>query len=267
MSVLNYLDNLAKDAILKEDEKKSICKSILNLDIRLKYFFENEISETLQFGSSKRETILPRKMDENSDIDYMVIFTNSSYEPQTYLNKLKSFADKYYQASTVAQSSPAIVIELNHIKFELVPAIKNIGLGDPYKIPGKQNSYTKWIYTNPNDFSEKLIEKNIQYSFKLKPMIRLMKYWNALNNHPFDSYLLEKHISEHSYTGLGNIKDMLYEYISYFAAKNDASQTTKDKVQKLKNSIKKIKDYEAFGDYKNAELEIKKLFPEVIVIC
>ena len=61
MSVLNYLDNLATKAVLKEEELTSIRTSILNLKSNLKCYFGDEIQESFQFVSSKRETILPRK--------------------------------------------------------------------------------------------------------------------------------------------------------------------------------------------------------------
>src|SRR5260370_9100413 len=49
------------------------------------------IAQHFRFGSSTRGTILPRSMDEQSDIDYMVVFSDGSATPQTYLNRLKSF--------------------------------------------------------------------------------------------------------------------------------------------------------------------------------
>src|SRR5690606_40140815 len=57
-----------------------------------------------------RGTILPRSMDEQSDIDYMVVFSDGSATPQTYLNRLKTFVEKRYGSSEIYQSSPTIVL-------------------------------------------------------------------------------------------------------------------------------------------------------------
>jgi hypothetical protein len=64
-------------------------------------------------------------MDEKSDIDYMVVFSDRDYQPQTYLDRLRRFTEYYYQKSEIKQSHPTIQLELNHIRFELVPAVKD----------------------------------------------------------------------------------------------------------------------------------------------
>lgn len=123
MSVNSYLNSLASDLVLSNDENESIKKSISTLETRLKNWFGSAVIESFKFGSYTRGTILPRKVDSDSDIDYMVVFDNSNnYNPQTYLNRLKSFVENYYSTSEIHQSSPTIVLKLNHIKFELVPA-------------------------------------------------------------------------------------------------------------------------------------------------
>lgn len=56
----------------------------------------------------------------------MIVFDNvNNYTPQTFLTRLKNFAEEYYSRSEIYQDSPAIVLELNHIKFELVSAYKS----------------------------------------------------------------------------------------------------------------------------------------------
>lgn len=161
MSVLSHLEAVASNAVLDGTEKTSINTSISTLQTRLNnYFNNNELSTHFKFGSSTRETILPRKMDENSDIDYMIVFKDTTKKPQTYLDNLKKFVEAKYSTSEVYQSNPTIVLELNHIKFELVPAInKGTTLYPSYYIPDKAASKNDWIYTDPNDFNDKLVEK------------------------------------------------------------------------------------------------------------
>lgn len=105
MTVNSYLSSLASDLVLSSDEKTSINTSISTLEYRLESFFGSDIKEKFKFGSSTRDTILPRKVDSNSDIDYMIVFDNyNNYQPQTYLNQLKRFAEKYYQTSLFISS-------------------------------------------------------------------------------------------------------------------------------------------------------------------
>lgn len=92
MSVLNYLENTASYLILSSSEKGSIVTSINTINSRINYQFGANVKAHFQFGSYTRETILPRKYDEGSDIDYMVIFNNpNNYKPETLLSWLKNF--------------------------------------------------------------------------------------------------------------------------------------------------------------------------------
>lgn len=118
-----YIVAVAKSLILTDMEEGRITTSISTLQSRLNNYFSNDVTKHFRFGSSVRETILPRKVDEGSDIDYMVVFNNQyQYKPATLLEKLRRFANAYYGRSEIYQSSPTMVLELNHIKFELVPA-------------------------------------------------------------------------------------------------------------------------------------------------
>ena len=138
MSVNSYLTTLASDLVLSSSEKASISTSISTLSSRLNSYFGSNITNHFQFGSNTRGTILPRKADTDSDIDYMVVFdsTDGQKKPQTYLDRLRRFAEEKYSTSEIAQSNPTIVLSLNHIKFELVPAIYNYS----YQIPSPASS-------------------------------------------------------------------------------------------------------------------------------
>lgn len=263
MSVLNYLEETASNAILDDDEKKSIETSISTLQTRLENYFGDNILDHFQFGSSTRGTILPRKMDEDSDIDYMVVFKDDNSTPQTFLSRLKKFVEAKYSTSEIYQSSPAIVLELNHIKFELVPALQTYLTSTPYKIPDKASSYNDWIYTNPHGFKEALTEKNKNNNNEIKPMIRLVKYWNAENRPSFLSYGLEKDIVDKYYYSCSNLKDYFFKYMEDLSTSTQYSDTLNKKIERMHNIISNVKYYENQGQYSNAENEIKKLLPEV----
>jgi hypothetical protein len=206
MSVLSYLQKRASDGVLSGDEKTSINTSIATLKARLGYHFPTGLKEHFRFGSSTRDTILPRSMDEHSDIDYMIVFSEGGYTPQTYLDRLRRFVDTYYSTSEVKQSSPTIVLQLNHIKFDLVPALAEAWSG--YQIPNGSGS---WQSTNPNDFNQSLEAANKANLYLIKPTIRLAKFWNAQNGYVYDSYLFEKWIMNQSYSGDYNQSGYLFK--------------------------------------------------------
>ena len=199
MSINSYLTSLASDLVLSESEKSSINTSISTIKSRLDSYFA-DVTEKKVFGSYIRVTILPRKVDSSSDIDIMVVFSNpNGYKPQSFLNRLKNFAEYYYSTSEIYQSSPTIVLELNHIKFELTPAYKSYS---SYYIP---NGPSEWMYTDPDGFNDKLTQCNVNNSCKIKPIVRLVKHWNIQKNYrDLASFALEKKIAE----------DMMYSYFS-----------------------------------------------------
>ena len=258
MSVLSHLKDTSSKLVLSNNEKSSINTSISTLSIRLNDWFGSTTIEQLKFGSSTRGTILPRKADQKSDIDYMITFNNDSeYKPQAFIDRLRKFADNKYTTSQIAQSHPTVDLSLNHIKFDLVPAYET--WWSKY-IPAPKSDYTDWMTTNPNDFNKELSEKNESNLYLIKPMIRLIKYWNAQNEYVYNSYELEKTLVDNTYWYCTNLKDY------FFSAINDLStwglsQYKTDKVERAKKLIQNTKDYESSDMPYSAEDEIKKLIP------
>ena len=194
-------------------------------------------------------------MDEHSDIDYMVVFSDGSATPQTYLNRLKSFVEKRYGSSEIYQSNPTIVLELNHIKFDLVPATKT-WLGE-LQIP---NGAGGWMTTNPNDFNTTLDAKNKEHKSLIKPTIRLFKYWNATAGFPFQSYEMEKWVCSLSFWFLANQKDYFLAVIESLNTSTSYSQRANNEITRAKNIVANVKQYEKDDMPVTAENEIKKLF-------
>lgn len=92
MLILRHLFRTANEAILSPEERGSIARSVSSLKTRLNmHFRRGEIESQMLFGSYRRNTILPRSMDEQSDVDYMVVFPDTGHQPQTYLDRLRRF--------------------------------------------------------------------------------------------------------------------------------------------------------------------------------
>lgn len=257
MSVNSYLTALANSAIIRDDEKGGINKSIGNLKTKLsgvnQYFSDHFI-----FGSHSRGTILPRSIDENSDIDYMLVFNDNSKKPQTYLKFLRENVVSKYSRSEIYQSSPAVVLELNHIKFELVPAIKNSW--GQLQIPAKATDYNDWILTDPTGFNSILTKANQTHNNLIKPLVRLVKYWNVKAGYPFESFDLEQRVVNSAFYGNMLLRDYFYNFANSLAVGNTMAQWKKDKVEHLQRIVNDGINAERMGYVVDAENKIKQLF-------
>ncbi|MBT9548923.1 MAG: nucleotidyltransferase domain-containing protein [Candidatus Sericytochromatia bacterium] len=260
MSVNSYLTQLANDSILREVEKDGIQRSLSTISTRITQSFIGHLKSHYPFGSYTRGTILPRSMDEHSDIDYIVIFNDSQYRPQTYLNYLATFAINRYQSSEIKQSHPTIVLSLNHIKFELVPAIEQ---WNQIKIPSK-NTYDQWIETNPNDFNSTLTNVNSRHNSLIKPLARIMKYWNASKDYIFESYLLEKNIASTGFYSLpynAQLKDYFFLFVQSIRVDYSMPNYKQNAINDLKTKVADITQKESWGYSSQAEDQIRNLLP------
>lgn len=264
MSVNSHLVATAGNLIITASERTTIDNYITSLKNKLESYFEaSAISEKFDFGSYTRKTLMPRKADQYSDVDYMVVFSNKSYQPATYLSWLKNFANAKYSTSEIYQDHPTVVLELSRIKIEIVPAIKNAY--DNYQIPAPASNYDKWLMTHPTGFKNTVTTKNSNEKSQIRPLIRLMKYWNALNGYVYSSYELENLIVSHYYYSCTTLWDYVSSFVSGLST-NGRTTTNSNKITKLKDTCTEAKRLET-GSYfvpanpSGAETEIKKAFP------
>lgn len=270
MTVNSYLTHISNGAIVRDSEKESINKSIRTLKERMNQYFGSEITDHFKFGSSKRDTMLPRKLDENSDVDYMTVFKGDNHRPQTYLDKLRRFASSRYSSSQIKQSNPTIILSLNHIHFELVPAVETFWRVDNYRIPDKASSYNDWVSTSPLVLETDLRMANKEHDFLVKPMVRLMKYWNASNGYPFQSYGLEENILKQFHVNpfmalnwlpeKEKLEDYLYQFVSDWTLGWGVSDLKKNKLDKLKKRVKSIQRLKRDGLEDEAVDIAKRIF-------
>jgi len=269
-TVNGYLTKLSVIAVLKNKRlaKANIDRSVASIKTRLNLYHKAEIADQFVFGSYRRKTILPRYMDAKSDVDYMVVFSDPSFQPQTYLDRLRRFVDKRYPRTLIKQDHPAIRLDLNHIRFELVPAVRDKGV---LWIPAKASSYENWIETDPNDFIVHLTRKNQEHNNRIKPVVRLVKYWNASNGYPFESFDLEKGVVECDYSAgfftaaPKNLRDYFYRFMSSLDDEWNGSQWKNDVIERTKQVIQKSKRLEKDDAPEAAIVELKKILPAVDV--
>ncbi len=148
------------------------------------------------------------------------------------------------------------MLELNHIKFELVPALHYYG--STYQIPNGPND---WQSTSPNDFNATLEEKNKNNSYLIKPTIRLAKIWNAANGYVYSTYLFEKWICDQSFFFANNQRDYLFTVFDNLPA-TQAAAWRNERINRAKKLVAEIRENESQGYPYLAKADAKKLIPE-----
>lgn len=269
-TINSFLKDIQTNLYVNGKEKENIIKSIDAIFDRLENYFGNgkinshKIIKKEIFGSYSRDTMLSRKYDDNSDIDLMIVFEGAeNYNPQACLNWLKDFAEHWYSNSIVKQSLPTVVIELQNIRFELVPAYIN-----DYYMTYIAKDCSNWKYTNPNELKEKMIDLNTKCDFEFKRMVRLIKYWNVRKNYRgYKSYSLEEYLTEkfqYAYFNCKNQFDYLdwgFYYLSNWTNEND--EYIKARINMAINNLKNAKECEKRNDYETAVNYIKRIIPEL----
>lgn len=258
-TVIGHLRNCAFRINMGATEKENIQRSLSVIKFRLMTEFRNEIYVPKPFGSFSRGTMLPRRIDGKSDVDLMVTFKKYDAKPQTYLNRLRRFADKYYATSVVKQSNPTIVLSLNHINFELVPAVSMFwGL----QIPAPASDYEDWQTTDPDEVKTKLEKIKKSKGVSIVHTIKLLKYWNAINGYVFSPFELEQKLLDNWYLFSKDLKSLVYEgfenlELPWF----DVAQWRQNALAKAQRSVMEIQDHEMFNEHDSATKKARELFP------
>lgn len=264
MTVASYLKYIADLGYVRDSERESIRTSIAHLQSKLASHFGSDVKKHFIFGSYSRDTILPRFMDEQSDVDYMVVFSDNSLRPQSYLDRLRRFVETHYARSEVEQSNPTIQLSLNHIRFELVPATEVWIYG--LQIPAKASISNDWISTDPTGFNDQLTAKNKEHGSLIKPLTRIVKYWNAANGHVFESYALEQKIVDFNFYGAGffgapDLESYFFEFMSSLSLPYFSPTYKEEKLRVAKGFLNSAKGYKSY-DPDRAERELRRLLPD-----
>ena len=261
----NHLKRISTELFIKYSsvERQKIDRSVDNIIGKLDEYFDDEIDEPILFGSYTRDTILPRRFDPNSDIDILIQFNTKDYDklkPESYRNQLKRFAEENYPSSIVVKDHPSIVLELNHIKFDLVPSIFDEGFFyDSIEIPAKNGG---WMETEPDKFNDELTKANTRYNSIVKPIIRLIKYWNASHDYPYFSFELETAIADMDFNNNNFETGFLYA-IKKLSTHNLPDWAAK-KVEVLKSDAKWVKEYLELGEILKAKKSLERILPDFL---
>jgi len=233
----SYLTELAQRLVIEPNTKEKIEVSISYLKKEVWGLFQNRLSDIVVFGSYDRETIV--RTDPDKDVDIMIVFKKNEFQPDTYLKHIKEFCENKYQRSEIYSDHPTVVLEMEHIKIELVPATYYSETA--VKIPAPRSKELKWITASPREYKNKLQSKDKNNKGLILPIIKIFKHWNVNQGKPFASYELEKSIIEKLYD-CATLRDY------YFSATNA-----------IENILRTDQQKKSFADLKERNRRLRVL--------
>lgn len=253
----DYITETASRLVVTSREKAAINLEILKLKKRFQLWEHiDKVKDIKLFGSFKRDTILPREVDPDSDVDVMVIFKDAFRTPkETFYDLLLQFARVNY-GEQILKDEPSIVLNLSGIKIELTPGVEK-GASINLQIPTVNNQFLDWTWTDPFELIRDVEFYDKQNDGLLRPLIRLFKLWNVNTGHHYPSYKLEHYLSHLAYINLGSLLNMFL-----YAATNLPTYDSSDpkKVIVLKACVGMIQDYERRGQHEDALSVMKAIF-------
>lgn len=266
MSSKKYLEKLNFRILeLNKESKKSVETSVSNLESHLKNWDKfDTVVEYKAFGSFVRETNLPKCIDSTADVDYMIVFSTTDKKPQTYLNYVKEFVDIKYPKSKRYQDHPTIALDLNNIKFEIMPAIRFWGNAFPgYNIPAPASVVLEWINTYPQKLQEELDEADKRNDGMLRPVIRLIKYWNVLNDKIMTSFRIEEYVINHVFVRCNDLADYFLEAARFLSQVEALSDYKRQKLYGFTSKIEQAIKWRNLWNDASVEVILRKLLPEL----
>lgn len=241
MSLNSYLEKLSSNLVLSFEENERIKTSLKILKGMIEQYLTG-ILEHFCFGSYPRGTKLTHRVDSTSDVDYLIVFNKEKeVDPEELVGRLREFVEHHFTQGQIIRTSPTCIVEIQSIRFELIPAYKEGNYLVNYKIPTEQVEETiEWIRTIPNEFNNYLMKFNSEHNYYIIPLIRIFKYWNIINGNVFSSYELEHELMFKDYPQFESLRD--YFFYSVEELKNlDATGLDEkwfifqEKIERIKN--------------------------------
>jgi hypothetical protein len=189
-SIQQFIDNIS----VTDRQEEGIKKSLNNI---YGYLTEKDnglsVVRTFTNGSYDRDTII-RPLN---DIDIFAVLKKEDWQdayqqlpkPQEVLTKLKNFLNNTADyKDKVVQDRPCVTIQLTDKHFDVLPCFEMIGGG--YQIPNFNLS--GWTYSYPEQLYNSLEAVHKQRDYKVKQIIRAVKYWNRDLDKLIPSYHIEE---------------------------------------------------------------------------
>lgn len=147
------------------------------------------LKTTRLIGSAGRETII-RPLD---DVDLFAEFTNKDsiferyrYDSQAFLYRVRDALAGYSVKIVGARGQAVRLFYKDAPHVDIAPVFKWSSGG--FALP---NGTGGWLTTDPDVHAEYMVRRNAELSYRLKPLVRMLKRWNNVHSQHFKSFHLE----------------------------------------------------------------------------
>ena len=193
-TLLQCIDTMISNISVTDRQEENIKSSLINIEEHLKKK-ENDLNvdRTFTNGSYERDTII-RPLN---DIDLFAVLKKDNWidqygnlpNPQSVLTKIKNYLDSLNDyKDKVKQDRPCVTIVLSAKDFDILPSFET-GYGG-YSIPNED--LKTWTYSFPEQLTTNLDNVHRLRKYKVKPVIKVVKYWNREHNKYIPSYHIEE---------------------------------------------------------------------------
>ena len=194
LTLLQCIDTLIDNISVSDRQEENIKASVSNIE---GYLNDKEnglsVSRTFTNGSYERDTII-RPLD---DIDIFAVLKRDDWKdvygqlpnPQSVLSKFKNYLNGLNDyKDKVSQNRPCVTVELSDKDFDILPSFELVGGG--YEIPN--HDLKSWITTYPEQLTSDLEYTHKKCNYKLKQLIKVIKYWNRDKGKVIPSFHVEE---------------------------------------------------------------------------
>ncbi|OJW34615.1 MAG: hypothetical protein BGO54_07750 [Sphingobacteriales bacterium 46-32] len=262
MTLLECISGLIDNISVTDRQEDNIKGSLSNLEGHLKDE-DNDLHVTKTFtnGSYERDTII-RPLN---DIDLFAVLDREAWKdecgnlpnPQSVLTKIKNYLnDQPDYKDKVSQDRPCVTVKLSDKNFDVLPSFEEIGGG--YLIP--KYDLKSWTYSYPEQLTTNLDNIHRQRSYKVKPTIKAIKYWNREKGKLIPSYHIEESVinifSLNDFTNFEQSIRLWFNNAEYHLQSNkfksnDDYTTSINRIEKVKEKLNEAK--EKYDDGKEDE--------------
>ena len=193
-TLLQSIQKLIDKITVTDRQEENIEQSLSNIE---GYLTDREnglrVERTFTNGSYDRDTNI-RPLD---DIDMFAVLKFDDWKdengnlpnPQSVLTKFKNYLNGLTDyKDKVKQDRPCVTIELSNKNFDILPSFEQATGG--YLIPNYD--LKSWTYSYPEKLATDLDSIHKLLTYKVKPTIKAVKYWNRENNKLIPSYHVEE---------------------------------------------------------------------------
>lgn len=113
------------------------------------------------------------------------------YDSRAFLYWIRKLLNDRYYATNVSSKQVAVKLDFSTIVVEVVPCFPRKGGG--YLMP---NGSGGWMNTNPPYHTTYITDADRAHGNRLKPLIKLIKFWNIANGHHLRSFHVEMMVTK-----------------------------------------------------------------------